>query len=119
MISTFTMNPLALILSTSGLIFLLAGYIQQRFPPKKINHLYGYRTATSMKSQESWDFAQQYSAKKMMALGAYTIALGLLSWIIELQPFWSVGIALIIIIIGPLLMLLKVETELKKHFPKK
>ena len=119
MISTFTMNPLALILSISGLIFLLAGFIQQRFPPKKINHLYGYRTATSMKSQESWVFAQQYSAKKMMTIGACITALGLLSWIIDLQLLWSVGIALSIVTIGPLLMLFKVESELKKRFPKK
>ena len=75
------MDPMVLILSTGGLIFLLAGVIQQRFPPKKINHLYGYRTATSMKSQESWNFAQQYSAKKMMEMGTFITALGFLSWI--------------------------------------
>lgn len=113
------MNLLALILSSGGLIFLLAGYIQHRFPPKKINHLYGYRTSTSMKSQESWDFAQQYSAKKMMRMGTYITALGLLSWIIDLQLLWSAGIALTIVTIGPLLMLFKVESELKKRFPKK
>lgn len=113
------MNLLALILSSGGLIFLLAGYIQHRFPPKKINHLYGYRTSTSMKSQESWDFAQQYSAKKMMQMGTYITALGLLSWKIDLQLFWSVGIALTIVTIGPLIMLFKVESELKKRFPKK
>lgn len=113
------MNLLALILSSGGLIFLLAGYIQHRFPPKKINHLYGYRTSTSMKSQESWDFAQQYSAKKMMQMGTYITALGLLSWIIDLQLLWSVVIALTIVTIGPLLMLFKVESELKKRFPKK
>ena len=113
------MNLLALILSSGGLIFLLTGYIQHRFPPKKINHLYGYRTSTSMKSQESWDFAQQYSAKKMMQMGTYITALGLLSWIIDLQLPWSVGIALTIVTIGPLLMLFKVESELKKRFPKK
>ena len=113
------MNLLALILSSGGLIFLLAGYIQHRFPPKKINHLYGYRTSTSMKSQESWDFAQQYSAKKMMQIGTYITALGLLSWIINLQLLWSVRIALTIVIIGPLIMLFKVESELKKRFPKK
>ena len=113
------MNLLALILSSGGLIFLLAGYIQHRFPPKKINHLYGYRTSTSMKSQESWDFAQQYSAKKIMQMGAYITALGLLSWIIDLQLLWSARIALTIVTIGPLLMLFKVESELKKRFPKK
>ena len=113
------MNLLALILSSGGLIFLLAGYIQHRFPPKKINHLYGYRTSTSMKSQESWDFAQQYSAKKMMQMCTYITALGLSSWIIDLQLLWSAGISLTIVTIEPLLMLFKVESELKKRFPKK
>ena len=117
--SNIMTNPLVLILSISGLIFLLAGFIQQRFPPKKINHLYGYRTSNSMKSQESWDFAQEYSAKKMMKMGAYITALGLLAWSIDLQLLWSVWIALIIITIGPILMLLQVEAELKKRFPKK
>ena len=113
------MNSMTLILSVSGLIFLLAGYIQQRFPPKKINHLYGYRTSTSMKSQESWDFAQAFSAKKMMRIGAYCIGLGILSYFIDIQLLWSTGIALTIVTIGPLFMLLQVESELKKRFPKK
>lgn len=113
------MNPLVLILSSGGLIFLMTGYIQHRFPPKKVNHLYGYRTKASMKSQESWDFAQQYSAKKMMKTGTYITTLGLLTWIIDLQILYSVSIALTIVIIGPLLMLFKIESELKKRFPKK
>ncbi len=113
------MNPLVLILSISGFIFLTAGYIQQRFPPKKINHLYGYRTSNSMKSQESWAFAQEYSAKKMMKMGTCIIALGLLAQIIDLQLIWSTAIALIIVIISPLIMLSQVEAELKKRFPKK
>jgi|GEM_PF-276352 len=119
MLSNVMTNPLVLILCISGLIFLLAGFIQQRFPPKKINHLYGYRTSNSMKSQESWDFAQEYSAKKMMKMGTYITALGLLAWSIDFQFSWSVWIALVIVTISPLLMLLQVETELKKRFPKK
>ena len=119
MLSNVMTNPLVLILCISGLIFLLAGFIQQRFPSKKINHLYGYRTSNSMKSQESWDFAQEYSAKKMMKMGAYITTLSLLAWSIDFQSSWSVWIALVIVTISPLLMLLQVETELKKRFPKK
>jgi uncharacterized membrane protein len=119
MIGNVMTNPLVLILSICGLIFLLAGFIQQRFQPKKINHLYGYRTSNSMKSQESWDFAQDYSAKKMMKTGAYITVLGLLEYSIDFQHLWSVLIALVIVTISPLLMLLQVETELKKRFPKK
>ena len=87
--------------------------------PKKFNHLYGYRTSASMKSQESWVFAQQYSAKKMMKIGAYIITLGLLSWIIDFHISWSIVIAITILTVGPLIMVFKVEPELKKHFPKK
>ena len=108
-----------LILTLGGLIFVIAGFIQHRFPPKKINHLYGYRTSASMKSQESWDFAQQYSAKKMIETGSYIITLGLLSWIFNLQLPWPVGIAITIVTVGPIIMLFKVESELKKRFPKK
>ncbi|MGB1449269.1 MAG: SdpI family protein [Flavobacteriaceae bacterium] len=112
------MNPLFLILTLCGGIFLLSGYIQLRFPPKKINHLYGYRTATSMRSQECWDFAQAFSAKKMIKMSTYIIALGLLSWFVDLQHFWAFGLALTIVILMPLLMLFQVERELKKRFPK-
>jgi hypothetical protein len=49
-------NPLFLIPSTSGLIFMLAGFIMLKFPPKKINSLYGYRTSSSMKNQERVDY---------------------------------------------------------------
>jgi len=48
-------NPLTLILGVTGLIFYVAGYIQFKYPPKKINHFYGYRTKTSMRSQEVWN----------------------------------------------------------------
>ena len=54
-----------------------------------------------------------------MKMGACITALGLLSWSVDFQLLWSVWIALVIVTIGLLLMLLQVETELKKRFPKK
>lgn len=115
----YSVNIMLLILTLGGLIFVIAGFIQHRFPPKKINHLYGYRTSASMKSQESWDFAQQYSAKKMIEIGSYIITLGLLSWIVDLQLPCPVGISITSVTVGPIIMLFKVESELKKRFPKK
>jgi uncharacterized membrane protein len=61
-----------------GLIMLVVGYIQKRFPPKHINNWYGYRTATSQKSQQVWDYAQIYSANLLMKYGAIAIIIGLL-----------------------------------------
>lgn len=36
------------------------GAVFRTHPPKNINMAYGYRTSRSMKSQESWDFANRY-----------------------------------------------------------
>jgi uncharacterized membrane protein len=39
---------------------LLLGWLLKKFPPKKINHLYGYRTQRSMKNQATWEAANKY-----------------------------------------------------------
>ena len=73
-------NPLFIIPALTGPAFLIIGALQLKFPPKKINSLYGYRTSKSMKSQERWDFAQIFSAKEMIKGGgllAFTSVIGL------------------------------------------
>ncbi|MCH1517659.1 MAG: SdpI family protein [Flavobacteriaceae bacterium] len=112
-------NPLSLILCCGGLIFVIAGYIQQKFPPKKINHFYGYRTRKSMRDQESWDFAQAYSSRQMQKMGAGIVLLGGLAWLADIHSIWGIGIGIIIFVLCPLLMLVEIEQMLKKRFPKK
>lgn len=63
-------NPLFLIPSSSGVVLMLAGFLMLKFPPKRINGLYGYRTSSSMKSQERWGFSQKFSSTEMIKLGA-------------------------------------------------
>ena len=46
------------------------GLIMAKRPPKRINHICGYRTARSMKSQAAWDFANVLSGKIWCVLGA-------------------------------------------------
>ena len=58
-----------------GFILLVIGLLQVYFPPKKINPLYGYRTSSSMKNQQTWDEANRYSAR-------YTAWTGLIIFII-------------------------------------
>ena len=41
--------------------------------PKKINRFSGYRTNRSMKSQESWDFAQQKCGQIWKQLGVFSV----------------------------------------------
>jgi uncharacterized membrane protein len=59
-----------------GFIFMILGYIQTRFPPKRINNFYGYRMPSAMKNQETWDEANSFSAKYMVKLGLIMIIAG-------------------------------------------
>ena len=54
-------NQLYIALGYCGLMLFIA-WLLKKYPPKKINHLYGYRTKRSMKSQFTWDSANKYSA---------------------------------------------------------
>ena len=74
-------NPIVIVPLLVGLIFIIMGFITLKFPPKKINHLYGYRTKSSMKSQERWDFAQRYSAKEMIKWGSLYLLTALLGFL--------------------------------------
>jgi len=112
------MYPFAVILLLTGACFSLAGYITKRFPPKKINHLYGYRTKTSMRNQEVWDFAQRYSADEMIKLGLVMLVLAAGAWLTEIQFTGDIFVAIALTVVFPLVMLFQIETELKKRFPK-
>ena len=41
-------NPLVNITFLCGFLFIIAGYILLKFPPKNINSLYGYRTSSGI-----------------------------------------------------------------------
>jgi hypothetical protein len=111
-------NPLTLILGVTGLIFYVAGYIQFKYPPKKINSLYGYHTKTSMRSQEIWDFSQTFSAKKIQQLGVYLFFGGILAYFMNIDQFFAMWTGISLITALPILMIFQIEKELKRRFPK-
>ena len=51
-----------------GPLMLVLALLFRKFPPKKINDLYGYRTARSMKSEEAWVYANRYSANGLLVV---------------------------------------------------
>ncbi|SEB06933.1 SdpI/YhfL protein family protein [Chitinophaga terrae (ex Kim and Jung 2007)] len=71
----------ALIISPAlpGIIFLVVSLLQEKFPPKKINNVYGYRTKKSMSSEENWKIANSYSSKLVLNFSFILITLGGLS----------------------------------------
>lgn len=109
-------NPLFLIPTLTGFIFIVAGFIQYKFPPKSINLFYGFRTKRSMKDQKSWDFAQIYSSKLMIKLGLILTPIGVIGLIYI--PSETVGaiIAVGLLIATIVTLTLKVQNKLnKKH----
>ena len=60
-----------------GFILLVIGLLQVYFPPKKINPLYGYRTSSSMKNQQTWDEANRYSARYTAWTGLIILIIGI------------------------------------------
>lgn len=105
-----------LIVIICGIIFLFAGLIQYRFPPKKINSLYGYRTRSSMKSQERWEFAQQYSANQFIRIGLVLCASSLLGTWFPLTDIWGALLGLVTVIVAVVVLIIRVEKKINQKF---
>ena len=109
-------NPLINITFFGGLIFIIAGFILYKYPPKKINSLYGYRTTSSMENQEKWNFAQNYSSKEIMKLGFLLLISSLLCLITNFDNLTNMFIGLGLIILIVIVLLLRVEKAIKIKF---
>jgi uncharacterized membrane protein len=109
-------NPLINITFFGGLIFIIAGFILYKYPPKKINSLYGYRTTSSMENQKKWDFAQNYSSKEIMKLGFLLLISSLLSLITNFDNLINMFIGLGLMILIVIVLLLRVEKAIKIKF---
>ncbi len=109
-------NPLFLIPLLTGVIFSLAGFLTLKFPPKRINVLYGYRTANSMKSEERWKFSQTYSSKEMIKLGLILTTCCLLGFLSISNNIINLIIGLSLIIAMVILLFFRVEKAIIKKF---
>ncbi len=109
-------NPIVLITLITGVLFIVAGLILLKFPPKSINELYGYRTSGSMKNQERWDFAQKYSAKEMIKFGGVLLLFSIPGHFFELPKSISViiGVGLLLLVVAGLIY--SVEEAIKRRF---
>lgn len=111
----FLQNPFFLVSGLTGGIFLLAGALQARFPPQRINGLYGYRTARSMRSQSHWDFAQHFSAREMMRVGSFLVLAGIAGlWLAPDGAHGATG-GIILLVLGVVWMVVRVERALGRH----
>lgn len=112
-------NPLFLMPVLIGLIFIVAGFVLSKFPPKDVNALYGYRTNNSMKSKERWDFAQKYSSDQIIRIGGFLFLTGIVVGIIykpEVKIAMFLGLGLVITMV--IVLFIRVEKAIKIKFGK-
>ncbi len=96
--------------------FLLAvALIFKRFPPKRINRVYGYRTRRSRASQAAWDLANRYSANCLVVGSLAMVGVQILL-VLLLEPETSLLTALVLVCIVPVGIIPVVERKLKNKF---
>ena len=105
-----------------GLIFMIMGYIQKRFPPKHINGLYGYRMPSAMKNQQTWDEANGFSARYMIRLGVIMIAVGIASVVcleqINMKEDTRMGLLAALLVVSSMTMAVLLIMGTEKHMNK-
>ena len=102
-------------------IMLYFGRRFQKKPPEKINQIYGYRTARSMKNQETWRFAHETCGRLWVRLGAVLLLLSLAAAAmtfgsgVETAGIVSAAVVVVqmVVVIGSIV---PVERALKRNF---
>jgi uncharacterized membrane protein len=98
-----------------GPLFTIIGWLWFRYPPKKINFLYGYRTPQSMKSQAHWTEANRYAARFGIVLGFTTSALQVISYLM-VGALTALKVGAGALLVGIVLMVIATERRLIKLF---
>lgn len=109
-------SSLGIVPLTTGPIFLIAGFILLKYPPKELNWVYGYRTKRSMRDKESWDFAQRYSAFRMMLYGFLLTLCSLAGFVFHPEEETGIFIGLALMLLMVVLLVVDVERALIKKF---
>jgi predicted transcriptional regulator len=102
-------------------IMLVFGWIFLRRAPKKINVWYGYRSARSMKNEDTWVFAHQHIGRTWMFVGAVPLVVSVIPMIAvygkDDDTVSMVSLVLTVIQLIPLIVSqIPTERALKKTF---
>ena len=96
-----------------GFVFSLAAFITLKFPPKKINSIYGYRTSRSMKNQENWDLAQRFSSQLMLKQGLIMLATAFLLEVLPIPMEVATLISMLLLVTSVIILFVQTEKRLK------
>ena len=102
-------------------IMLVFGWIFRCQAPKKINVWYGYRSARSMKNEDTWVFAHQHIGRTWMIAGAVLLVISVIPMIAvygkDMDTVSVVSLVLTVVQLIPLIVsLIPTERALKNTF---
>ena len=102
-------------------IMLVFGWIFHRQTPKKITVWYGYRSARSMKNEDTWVFAHQHIGRTWMLVGAVLLVISVIPMIAvygkDDDTVSVVSLVLLFVQMLPMIMsLIPTERALKRTF---
>jgi uncharacterized membrane protein len=107
------MNPVTYVLTTNGLLFLLS-IIFWKFPPKKINRIYGYRTFKAMQNEDIWGFANNVFNKNFLVYAGISFFAALILATISVKELtWE---PMVLVMLSLLVSVIKTEKSLSDHF---
>ena len=107
------MSPFIYVLTTNGLLFLVS-VIFWKFPPKKINLIYGYRTHKTMQNDEIWRFANDAFNKSFLIYSGLAFLGGLLLAIFTTTELtWQ---PMVLVVLTIIVSIIKTEKVISENF---
>lgn len=112
---------LTVIAMAAPLMMVAVGSIFSKAAPKSINPIFGYRTAMSMKNEDTWSFAHAYCGRMWFICGlvfsVLTAALLAFSFKKELNTYGALAAALCFLcVLGMVWAMMLTERALKEAF---
>tara|TARA_B110000240_G_C13256690_1_gene349819 strand:- start:282 stop:626 length:345 start_codon:yes stop_codon:yes gene_type:complete len=107
------MSPVTYVLTTNGLLFLLS-IIFWKFPPKKINNLYGYRTFKAMQNKDIWNFANTTFNKSLLMYAGFSFIAAML--LVNFSAKVLTWEPMVLAILSILVSIIKTERALSDNF---
>lgn len=98
-----------------GFSTFLAALLMKYAKADEPNKMMGYRTNRSMKSQEAWTFANNYSGNTMQWAALFALTLQIFSYFV-FEPLTSVIIAASAISVALLIVVVLTELKLRQKF---
>lgn len=103
------------------IIMVIFGKSFLKAAPKEINGIYGYRTAMSMKNQDTWEFAHKHFGKVWFYAGLILLPLNIIPLLFVMGESKDLigTIGILVCLIDTAVMLLSIiptERALKKNF---